>query len=176
MQNVRFAGFWIRFVASIIDGFLLTMASLILIVPVILVLGLSVDSMESYGNDDLDPQVLAAVLLMYGVIIVVSVVGQWLYFALFESSTRQATPGKMAVGVRVVGPQGERISFARASGRSFGKYLSGMICNIGYIMAGFTEYKQALHDMLASTYVVYNTPYEVPAEHHPDLPPPTPGT
>jgi uncharacterized RDD family membrane protein YckC len=169
MKNVHFAGFWIRFAASLIDGFLMSICAMILIVPMILVLGLSVDSVESYGNDDIDPQILGAIMLMYVVVFVISLACHWLYFALFESSARQATPGKMAVGVRVVGPQGERITFARASGRAFGKFLSGMICNIGYIMAGFTEYKQALHDMLATTYVVYKDdqpqaaqPYQTP--------------
>jgi uncharacterized RDD family membrane protein YckC len=50
--------------------------------------------------------------------------------------------------------QGRRISFARASGRYFGKILSSAILMIGYIMAGFTAKKQALHDILADCLVL----------------------
>ena len=60
----------------------------------------------------------------------------------------------MALGLKVTDLQGKRISFARATGRHFAKLLSGMILLIGYIMAGLTERKQALHDMIAGTLVV----------------------
>jgi uncharacterized RDD family membrane protein YckC len=76
-----------------------------------------------------------------------------LYFAIMESSSIQATVGKLAVGVVVTDLNGERISFLRATGRYFAKILSAMILMIGYIMVGFTERKQGLHDMIASTLV-----------------------
>jgi len=79
---------------------------------------------------------------------------QWLYFALMESSKTQGTVGKLVLKIKVTDYEGNRISFARATGRYFGKILSGMIMMIGYIMAGLTERKQALHDMLASCYVM----------------------
>ena len=79
---------------------------------------------------------------------------KWIYEALMESSSRQATVGKIALGLKVTDLEGKRISFSRASGRVFGKYISAMIFFIGYIMAGFTERKQALHDMIAGTLVV----------------------
>jgi uncharacterized RDD family membrane protein YckC len=78
----------------------------------------------------------------------------WIYEASMESSTKQATIGKMALGLKVTDLAGRRISFARATGRHFAKLVSGMILLIGYIMAGFTERKQALHDMIAGTLVV----------------------
>jgi uncharacterized RDD family membrane protein YckC len=84
----------------------------------------------------------------------ISLVGQWLYFSLQESSDRQATLGKRVMGIKVVDLEGRRITFGRATGRHFAKLLSGLICDIGFIMAGFTERKQALHDMIASTLVV----------------------
>ena len=71
-----------------------------------------------------------------------------------ESSSLQATLGKMIFGMKVTDLNGNRISFARATGRHFAKYLSSMILFIGYIMAGFTERKQALHDMIAGTLVI----------------------
>jgi uncharacterized RDD family membrane protein YckC len=79
---------------------------------------------------------------------------QWLYFALMESSAHQATLGKMALGIIVTDMQGQRLTFGRATGRFFAKILSGCMIYIGFIMAAFTERKQALHDMIASTLVV----------------------
>jgi len=78
----------------------------------------------------------------------------WIYEAAMESSAKQATLGKMALGLKVTDVEGRRISFARATGRHFAKYISGMILLIGYIMAGFTARKQALHDMIAGTLVI----------------------
>lgn len=78
----------------------------------------------------------------------------WLYEAGMESSKYQATLGKMALGMQVTDLNGQRISFGRATGRHFAKILSSMILMIGYIMVGFTERKQGLHDMLAGTLVV----------------------
>lgn len=79
---------------------------------------------------------------------------EWLYFAIMESSTHQGTLGKIALGIKVTDIQGNRISFARATGRYFGKILSGLVLMIGFIMAGFTEKKQALHDILADCLVI----------------------
>jgi uncharacterized RDD family membrane protein YckC len=85
--------------------------------------------------------------------IVINIVGVWLYFALQESSERQATIGKRALNIYVTNLQGRRISFGQATGRHFGKIISGFILGIGYMMAGFTEKKQGLHDIMASTLV-----------------------
>ena len=79
--------------------------------------------------------------------------GNWIYEAAMESSSKQATVGKLVLGLKVTDLEGRRISFARATGRHFSKLLSGMILLIGYIMAGVTERKQALHDMIAGTLV-----------------------
>jgi len=78
----------------------------------------------------------------------------WLYYALLESSAWQATLGKKALGLEVTDMQGMRISFGRATGRFFAKIISSIILFIGFIMAGFTEKKQALHDMIAGTLVI----------------------
>ena len=78
----------------------------------------------------------------------------WFYYALLESGARQATVGKMVLKIKVTDATGGRISFARASLRYFSKILSNLFLMIGYIMAGFTEKRQALHDMIANTYVV----------------------
>lgn len=78
----------------------------------------------------------------------------WLYFALLESSDMQATIGKMLMKLRVADANGNRISFGQATGRFFGKWLSSLFMMLGFIMAFFTEKKQALHDVLANTVVL----------------------
>jgi len=78
----------------------------------------------------------------------------WLYEAAMTSSEKQATLGKMALGIIVTDTAGQRISFARATGRHFAKWVSALILGIGFIMVAFTEKKQGLHDMMAETFVV----------------------
>lgn len=78
----------------------------------------------------------------------------WLYSAFQESSPKQATIGKQAMGLVVTDMNGERVSFAKATIRHFAKILSALILLIGYIMAFFTEKKQGLHDMIAGTLVL----------------------
>ncbi len=84
-------------------------------------------------------------------------VAQWLYFAGMESSARQATFGKAVMSLRVTDLKGQPLTFGHATGRFFAKIVSGLIpFAIGYIMAGFTEKKQAVHDMIAGTLVLRN--------------------
>jgi uncharacterized RDD family membrane protein YckC len=122
-----YAGFWRRAAAYVVDGFVLLIPGL--------VMGYFL------GND----QVLA---------LIGQVVLYWLYTALLESGAMQATLGKKAFGIKVTDLAGERISFLRASGRYFGMYLSAVLLGIGFLLAGFTAKKQALHDMLAGCLVV----------------------
>jgi uncharacterized RDD family membrane protein YckC len=90
----------------------------------------------------------------------------WLYFALMECSKWQGTIGKRALGLKVVDLSGRRISFGRATGRYFGKFLSSILY-IGYLMIFWTKKKQGLHDMMASTLVVRESNVEdtLPAAH-----------
>lgn len=78
----------------------------------------------------------------------------WLYYAVLESGSYQGTLGKMLLNLKVTDLEGEQISFSRATGRFFGKFLSSFIIYIGYIMIGLTEKKQGLHDILAGCLVV----------------------
>jgi uncharacterized RDD family membrane protein YckC len=78
------------------------------------------------------------------------------YFVLFESGRRQATPGKRMMGIRVAGIDGERISISRALFRVFGKWVSGQLLGIGYLIAFFTNGNRALHDLIAGTRVLEN--------------------
>ncbi|HEY7862172.1 MAG TPA: RDD family protein [Thermoanaerobaculia bacterium] len=76
------------------------------------------------------------------------------YGAAFESSQWQATLGKRALSLRVTDLAGRRISFGRAVARQFAEVLSWLTLTIGFLMAGFTRRRQALHDMVAGTLVI----------------------
>jgi uncharacterized RDD family membrane protein YckC len=151
-----YAGFWLRFVASLIDG-------LILGIPFWLVAIVLFTAFGGFGvmmrQHPADPRAVAAfigpIFGMFFLGMLAFVIVEWLYFAGMESSERQATFGKSAMSVRVTDYQGQRLTFGHASGRFFAKMISGLIpLGIGYIMAGFTEKKQALHDLIAATLVV----------------------
>ncbi|WP_260927552.1 RDD family protein [Novosphingobium sp. 9] len=92
---------------------------------------------------------LAALLKRTGLLLLL----HWLYYALTESSSWQATLGKLAVGLVVTDEAGRRISFARGTGRYFAKVLSGLALCVGYLMVAFTQRKRGLHDILAGTLV-----------------------
>jgi len=102
------------------------------------------------GSDPNSTDMLAARLSTNGL----SLVAGWLYFSLCESSSWQGTVGKKVLGLRVTDMNGHRIGFGKATGRYFGKILSGLILGVGFIMIAFSEQKQGLHDMLAGTLVV----------------------
>jgi len=104
------------------------------------------------GASGMDLPTIQAVCGFAGYI--VGIILNWLYFTLFECSSRQATLGKMALGIIVTDLDGNKISFGRANGRYWGKIISALTLSIGYIMAGFTEKKQALHDMIAGCLVI----------------------
>ncbi len=142
--GVGYGGFWIRVVAAIIDAIILR----IVVAPVGMVFG-------GLGMAGLMTGLPHAglTLLGGGVTLILLIFGSWLYEAFMESSSYQATLGKMIFGMKVTDLNGNRISFANATGRHFAKWLSGMILGIGYIMVGFTERKQGLHDLLAGTLV-----------------------
>ena len=143
-----YGGFWIRFVAFIIDAIIVRAA----ITPFAMIFG-GLTWLAGSGNWDESVPHIAVMVLGGGVTLMLVVVAGWLYEALMLSSKYQATLGKMIFGMRVTDLYGNRISFARATGRHFGKWLSSFILFIGYIMVGFTERKQGLHDMLAGTLV-----------------------
>jgi uncharacterized RDD family membrane protein YckC len=149
VPRVAYAGFWLRFVAWILDRVLLGVVTRILLFPFF---GMS--AMRAILRGHPSPEDLAPLFGMFGRMIAVSLVLEWLYYALMESSAWQATLGKKALGLRVTDLQGNRVSFGRATGRFFSRIVSSLTLFIGYIMAGFTERKQALHDMMAGCLVI----------------------
>jgi uncharacterized RDD family membrane protein YckC len=152
------AGFWRRCAAYTMDYFITFVASYV----IGLVVGFSMAAGQGAAGAMAAPMVGGVLGLIVG----------WLYFALQESSAQQATLGKRAMGIKVTTLEGHRIGFGRATGRFFGKFLSGLIFAIGFMLAGWTERKQGLHDMLASTLVVFRDVQ--PGQPLPTVRPPMP--
>jgi uncharacterized RDD family membrane protein YckC len=141
-RTLRYAGFWIRFAAYIIDYIVVSIASWIIMA----VFGFSAAVMDP---TDMNWTLFAVVY--------VAILATWLiYHVAMETSSTQATLGKMAVGIKIGKANGERLTVLNAVGRFFGKILSALILWIGYIMAGWDPKKQALHDKIANTYVFYS--------------------
>lgn len=150
-QPIGYAGFWLRFVAWLIDAIILWFVSFFITLPIVAESGLR---NVLLNHPPQTPEEMLAFMGTFSKIIVLGIVIKWLYYALLESSSWQATIGKKTLGLEVTDMAGHRISFGRATGRFFGKIISGFILMIGYIMAGFTAQKQALHDMMAGCLVM----------------------
>lgn len=139
-NQVEYAGFWLRFAAYVID------AIIAWIILTILFLIFGFGNLFFRDPEAINPRMWGALGFVY--------LAVFLYFPVMESSKWQATLGKRAVGIIVTDINGNRISFLKALGRTLGKILSALVVYIGFIMAGFTDKKQALHDFLANTLVV----------------------
>ena len=142
---VQYVGFWPRLAAYLLDNLILSIPTGIIFsaffIPFILGRGSSTIMTVSF-------------FISYVFVLVLVTLLQWLYAAIMESSGQQGTFGKKALGIKVTDLNGERISFARATGRHFSKILSSFFY-IGFIMVGFDARKQGLHDKIAGTLVVY---------------------
>ncbi len=154
-----YAGFWLRLLAYILDAIVLGIFAVPILIGAGMMMGLgaAIGDLPRGG----DPFAMGFPPVFVGflsVFLLVTVFGGWLYYALLESSEWQATAGKKVLGLAVTDLAGARVSFARASGRHFAKIITSLIpLGIGYILAGVTEKKQAIHDMLASCLVVRKT-------------------
>jgi uncharacterized RDD family membrane protein YckC len=138
--EMAYAGFWIRVGAWFIDYIIMAIASAIIYVP-----------LTFMGVSSFDKPAAFAIIQL------ISTIFNFIVPAVYESwfvGKYAATPGKMACKLKVVLSEGGRVSFARAIGRHFAKYISGLILGIGYIMAGFDEQKRALHDRICDTRVI----------------------
>ena len=131
----RFAGFWTRVVAFVIDG--------------LVMFAISVAGAIALGAAGLETS-KAAVAGYY----IMLAAAWWLYFAVWESSSKQATLGKRAVGIVVTDTSERSLSFGRASGRHFAKLLNSLTLGIGWIMVAFSRQKRGLHDVVAGTLVI----------------------
>jgi uncharacterized RDD family membrane protein YckC len=155
VPRVEYAGFWVRFLAFLIDSAVMGIGFVLILIPLIFLTGLGGIIGEIHPNEDMND---VGIFMLFGLLFLaatVSLLWTWLYHALMESSEWQATVGKRLLGLVVTDMAGQRVSFGRATGRHFAKIVTNMVpAFIGYIMAGFTERKQALHDMLAGCLVL----------------------
>lgn len=142
--TMRYAGFWIRFVAKFVDGIVIGVVNMLISLAFTFLVVRSVTSGATGMGIGL--QVVAWFIQMF-------VQGAYCVYFLGKSG---ATPGKMACKLKVVRADGSPLTYGRAFGRFFGEMLSGLTLGIGYIMAGFDEEKRALHDRVCDTRVIYN--------------------
>ncbi len=150
---LTYSGFWRRFLAVVVDFIVLSVISTIVFIPIAIVVGLAGFAGASTSGDFSGMMALIEGPLS-ALNWVLSIVLNWLYEALLTASSKQATLGKMAVGVIVTDLDSRRVSFGRATVRHFAQYLSFFLLLIGYLIQPFTARKQALHDLLAGTLVV----------------------
>ena len=142
---MRYAGFWIRFAAKLVDGIIM---GVLLGLPMIATMA----SMGALENPPEEPSDTAELVQLVFQIIYFVVYGA---YSIFFIGKYGATPGKMACKIKVVDATGAQIGYGRATGRFFAEILSGLIFYIGYIMVAFDDQKRALHDRICNTRVIY---------------------
>ncbi|KPJ56319.1 MAG: hypothetical protein AMJ42_05465 [Deltaproteobacteria bacterium DG_8] len=142
---MRKGGFWIRFIAYIIDNVILSIFSLILIVLGIIALGLGSSGLVELEEDNIFT-FLVPLYIFYFVITIV-------YYTYFHGSTGQ-TIGKMACRLKVIKVDGKPLGYGKAFLRWIGYIISSFIFNLGYLWAAWDKNKQAWHDKIAGTYVI----------------------
>ena len=154
-----YAGLGRRFVAFIVDIIIILLFDLVAMA----VLGLTRGIQNSYfyfvqhiAVDTLTTEgtmaaLLGSILAAYGIVLIVI---PWLYFAGFESSRSQATPGKLLMHIVVTDMTGNKPTFARVTLRHFAKFVSALIIFIGFLMIGLTQKRQGLHDRIAGCLVL----------------------
>jgi uncharacterized RDD family membrane protein YckC len=158
---VAYAGFWLRLVAAIIDGLIISVPLAPVYIFVFIGFLKNAQNLQDLQDPTMVWTVLGPKLFLFFILGIVAVIVNWLYHGLFESSSWQATPGKKALGLIVTDLEGRRITLARASGRFFSgrgatiiPSLGSMYYFIDCICVGFTDRKQALHDMIANCLVL----------------------
>jgi uncharacterized RDD family membrane protein YckC len=143
LRYADYGGFWVRLVASLID------VGGLWLLEIGVVVGAWEIGLLPITEKELGEGLGLFLALMFWAFPV------WPYYAYFESSGSQATPGKRLFGLRVVDQRGVRLSFGRASVRHFAKVLSAMPLYLGFVVIAFNEHKVGLHDVVAGTYVIW---------------------
>jgi uncharacterized RDD family membrane protein YckC len=156
-MNSLYAGFWLRFVAYVIDSIIVYVIQSFIFIPVLGLLGITFasdfDNMENMSDAEAMGMLGAMMAFSGGAFLLITIISI-LYWSLMESSKYQATVGKLALGLKVTDMEGKNLDFTKSLIRNACKIISQMILFVGFIMAGFTEKKQGLHDMIAGTLVV----------------------
>ncbi|MFO7974359.1 MAG: RDD family protein [Candidatus Hydrogenedentota bacterium] len=142
--HVQFGGFWIRFVAKVVDGIILAPVTFAILIFLSFVIETNTQS------EQFNPLlVLGSQFLMNGLIWAVDMA-----YVTFFVGRFGATPGKMACRLRVVTGTMEEMTYLRAFARFWGEFVTGMTFGIGYIIAAFDSEKRALHDYICNTRVI----------------------
>jgi uncharacterized RDD family membrane protein YckC len=145
-----YAGFWWRALAWIIDYIAKYVVTQIVNVVIMLAVMGSITGMQRMDPEN--PQI-ARIFLMLGLIIVfdlgILVAYNWIFLSKF-----QATPGKLALGLKVVRSDGSKLTTGRIIGRTFGEMINGFTLLVGYMLAGWDDEKRALHDRICDTRVI----------------------
>jgi len=148
----RYAGFWIRFVARLIDGIILMVVGFIINLPIQMAFGITAARM---GGDVGAAAALPAMLGTIGLSLAINLVIGAAY-EIYFLSTRSATVGKLALGLKVIRADGGPLSIGQATGRFFAYTLDAYFTlTIGFIIAGFDTEKRSLHDRICDTRVIY---------------------
>jgi len=156
LMRTNYAGFWLRLVALIIDFIIIGILQGLIFIPLLTALGFGFfDTISGMDMEDSSNIVgaVAALVAAAGASWILATAIHIVYFTMMEASKYQATLGKMALGIKVTDLDGSPLNFTRALLRNLCKLISNFTMLIGYVMAGFTEKKQALHDMIAGTLV-----------------------
>ena len=158
-QEIEYAGFFRRFGGYLVDSAIISIISGIISQVIMVLMGGNLTELMNNANIDpnnpvIPPEIVSSFGDIFFVLLIANFILSWLYFAGFEGSGLQATPGKRIFGMRVADLDGDPIGFGAATGRFLGKAVSSLIFGIGYLMAAFTSKKQALHDMIAGTVVL----------------------
>ncbi len=162
MAVPAYAGFWLRFFALVIDSILVFIPLTFMIGFMAIAMGLSAAVQEIQPGESLEELTAQLGVRFLLAMMLTLLLGSGLYFSIFESSSMQATPGKRLLGLYVTDLSGNRISFARASGRFFaGKFfvlgvpgLGLLFYGLSCLCAALTARKQALYDMIAGCLVL----------------------
>jgi uncharacterized RDD family membrane protein YckC len=145
--SVHYAGFWIRFVATIVDQIVLYIVDMLFFAISMLFFRIDFANAGRSQADLMRLLSFEGVWLLFN-LIVYAIYDTWM------TGRFGATAGKMACSLLVVNSDGSKISYQRALGRHFAKYLSSFTLLIGYIMAGLDEEKRSLHDRICNTRVI----------------------
>lgn len=142
--HVVYAGFWKRVAASFIDAFAIGLPVGIVAAIIAGLLGFGSSFSSGFASDAIN---VGETGISY---VLTSMAYAWFHSA----AGLMATPGKLAIGIKVVRTDGDKISFLRAFARYWASFLSFFILGIGFLMAAFTARKQGLHDFICDTLVV----------------------
>jgi uncharacterized RDD family membrane protein YckC len=157
---MRYAGFWARVAATVIDSLLMTPLMIVLLfflMPRVTAQDYREDVRAAHGTDRSDVawhRFLQQEMRILGALVLAGFIASWPYYTLLEASPAQGTVGKLILRLKVTDLDGRRVRWGRANARYLGRWISGLPYCAGYLFPLFTARKQALHDMMARCLVL----------------------